>query len=115
MIRRFPDVVTLLRPTQVQDAYGDTVDGPLAAVGNSWRGWLQTRSSLAQTAADTGSPVVTTTTLYAPASAPALAEDDVLSVNGIRYRVDGEPRLPTNPRGRSRFREIPLKRVTRGG
>lgn len=113
---RLPHLATLLRPSTVTDSYGDSVDGALAPVGAPFRAWLQQRSSLAQTAnADAGAPVVATFVLYALPTSTAVVADDVIEVDGVRYAVDGEPRLLVNPRGRGRFREIPLKRVTRGG
>lgn len=114
-MRRLPHLATLLRPSTITDDYGDEVDGPLAPVGDPFPAWLQQQTSTTDNA-DAAQPVVTRTVLYARVGlAPSLEEDDVVEVDGKRYAVTGDPRLPVNPRGRARFVEVDLARVTRGG
>lgn len=116
-MRRLPHLAALLRPTEIVDDAGDTVDGPLAPVGEPFGFWLQQRSSL-EGGSET-SPVVTATVGYFRTSDPKapsdLDVDDVLEVDGKRYRVEGEPYAPVNPHGRARFWQITLERVSRGG
>lgn len=112
-MRRLPHRARILRPSTVTDAYGDTVEGPLEPVGEPFQAWLQSAVSKEAIASD--GPVKSTPRVFVFPSAPAVGEADVLEVDGVRYRVEGDPREPVNPRGRSRFRVIELSRVTRGG
>lgn len=111
---RLPHRATLLRPSTVTDAYGDLVDGPLAPVGEAFAAWLQVRSSTEGVPAD-GEPVVTSPRLYWRDALVLVEEDDVIEVDGKRYSVEGDPYAAVNPRGRARFWQADLKRVTRGG
>lgn len=113
-MRRLPHLATLLRPAEAEDDYGDTVDGELAPVGDPFPAWLQIKSSEEDVLAN-GQPVSTRPKVYVLPSAPHIDEDDVLEVSGQRFRVTGDPYPPVNPRGRSRFVQIDLIRVTRGG
>lgn len=113
-MRRLPHRATLHRPSRVIDAYDDEVDGPLEPQGDPVPAWLQVITSTEATSGD-GSPVVTRTVLYFRPGTLPLDEDDVVEVDGKRYTVDGEPRTPVNPSGRSRFASADLVRVTRGG
>lgn len=110
-MRRLPHRATLLRPAQRTDGYGDAVkSGPLAAVGDPFPAWLQQR-----TTSEAREVVTSTHRLYVFPSAPVVDEDDVVAIDGVRFRVVGTPYLAVNPRGRGRFRAIDLVRVTRGG
>lgn len=109
-MKRLPHLVTRYSPTTITDAYGDTVDGPLAQAGDPFRGWLQTREIR-----ESVTGVVTTQrTLYTRPSAPRLTPKDEVEVEGLRYRIDGEEHLPVRPSGRPEFRYYRVTRVTRG-
>lgn len=110
-MRHLPHSATLLRPSTAVDEYGDPTDGPLAPVGSPFPAWLQ-RNASDET---TGEVVTTTAPLFVRLDAPAIEEDDVIEVEGSRYRVKGNPYTPVNPRGRGRLRRVDLVRVSRGG
>lgn len=112
-MRRLPHRATLLRPSKVTDRYGDEVDGPLAPVGEPFPAWLQHRAVTEGVVA--GGPVVRTPVLFTFPSAPPMTSADVVEIDGDRFKVEGDPAEPVNPRGRARFRVLELSRVTRGG
>lgn len=109
-MRRLPHSATLLRPSTVTDGYGDEVDGDLAPVGSPFPAWLQQR-----TTSEDGEVTTSTHRLHVFTTAPAMSEKDVVEIDGVRYRVEGDPYSPVNPRGRGRLRHLDLNRVTRGG
>lgn len=108
-MRRLPHTVTRLEATQREDAYGDTVDGPLAAAGDPFPGYLQDREVL-----ERDGTVVRRLDLHVRPSAPRLKADAVVEIGGARFRVDGDGRAPVAPSGRGRFVHYRLSRVTRG-
>ena len=110
-MRRLPHRARLLRPTQRTDGYGDNVKaGPLAPVGDPFPAWLQQRDT-----SEDREVVTSTHRLYVFPTAPVVDADDVVEIDGVRFRVVGLPYAAVNPRGRARFRAIDLVRVTRGG
>ena len=111
-MRHLPHLATILRPAPITDTYGDVIDGPLAPLGDPIPAWLQIRSSSEDVRAD-GQPVTTTPRLYVWPSS-GLVEDDVVEVDGLRYRVTGDVYVPVNPGGRARLGFVDLTRVQRG-
>lgn len=113
-MRRLPHSATLLRPSKVIDDYEDEVDGPLAPFGDAFPAWLQTTSST-EVGLEGLVSVVTRTRLHVHHPGPSLDNDDVVEVEGSRYRVKGDLIRAVNPRGRGRFAVVDLTAVKRGG
>lgn len=111
---RLPHRAQLLRPGKVTDAYGDTVDGPLEAHGDTFPAWRQTTSSTEVTS-DGIAVVVNSHRLHARYPGPDLVEGDVIEVDGGRFTIEGDLERPVNPRGRGRYVSVNLKAVSRGG
>lgn len=104
ILNRLPDDVTILQAVSTVDEYGNAVKGIDPTVGAVTKGFLQPEqgSGGESTTAERNS-VSSYFRLYLPAGTNITARDQV-QIDGITYRVEGDPIKARNLQGPSHIK-----------